>query len=166
MDDRLPKEGREHAPQTFFRAQELYILDGFTYDEVATATGVSRSQIQRWATKHGWKSKRDEYLADMGCLRLEHVGLIQRLQKELKDKLDGQLLFAYRGLVRDFVGDQKAAKISDPPVLDVDRPALFLEDLNFIATYLKEKDPEGLKALAKNFDGLVARFKADHAQTA
>ena len=46
---------------------------------------------------------------------------------------------------------------------DLDRPAIFLETLEWIALKLKETDPEGLKVLAKNFDTLVIQFKAEHA---
>ena len=48
--------------------------------------------------------------------------------------------------------------------ISVDRPALFMEDLEFIVGTLKETDPEGLKILARNFDGIVDRFKERHAK--
>jgi hypothetical protein len=49
-------------------------------------------------------------------------------------------------------------------VADVDRPALFLEYIEWIAIKLKEMDPEGLKVLARNFDMLLIQFKTEHAK--
>lgn len=50
-------------------------------------------------------------------------------------------------------------------VAKIDKPSIFLENLEFLASVLKETDPEGLKALAKNFDELIIRFKVKNAQT-
>ena len=47
---------------------------------------------------------------------------------------------------------------------DIDRPAIFLETLEWIALKLKETDPEGLKVLARNFDTLVIQFKSENAK--
>ncbi len=44
----------------------------------------------------------------------------------------------------------------------IDRPAFFLESVQFIAGYLKEKDPEGLKVMARNFDDIIDAFKRKH----
>jgi transposase len=44
----------------------------------------------------------------------------------------------------------------------IDRPAFFLETVQFIAEYLKEKDPEALKALARNVDAIIEAFKRKH----
>lgn len=38
---------------------------------------------------------------------------------------------------------------------ELDRPAAFLESLQFIAEVLKENDPEALKGLARNYDLIV-----------
>lgn len=43
-----------------------------------------------------------------------------------------------------------------------DRPKVFLENVQFIAGWLREHDPEGLKVLAKNFDALMIAFKAEN----
>jgi len=57
---------------------------------------------------------------------------------------------------------REVKSIDDLPS-NVDRPALFLESLKFIAGILKETDPEGLKILAQNFDEIVDKFKVQHA---
>ncbi len=43
----------------------------------------------------------------------------------------------------------------------IDRPALFLENLQWIAGKLREHDPQGLKILAKNFDILTMNYKLE-----
>lgn len=48
--------------------------------------------------------------------------------------------------------------------VDIDRPAIFLSTLEWIAKKLQETDPEGLKVLARNFDTLVIQFKSEHAK--
>jgi len=50
--------------------------------------------------------------------------------------------------------------------VQIDRPALFLEFLEFIAATLREIDPAGLKILARkdNFEKIIERFKEQHAQ--
>lgn len=47
---------------------------------------------------------------------------------------------------------------------EIDKPALFLEIVEWIAVKLRDADPEALKALARNFDSLVIQFKAEHAR--
>jgi len=42
----------------------------------------------------------------------------------------------------------------------IDRPRMFLEHLEFIVQTLKEIDPQGLKIMSRNFDKLIAKFKA------
>ena len=55
-------------------------------------------------------------------------------------------------------------KSDDKEVQDIDRPKIFLEDLQFVAETLKEIDPEGLKVLSRTFDVIVKRFKAQSAE--
>lgn len=42
-----------------------------------------------------------------------------------------------------------------------DRPKVFLENLQWIAGWLKDNDPEGLKVLATSFDALTMAFKME-----
>lgn len=42
-----------------------------------------------------------------------------------------------------------------------DRAKVFLENLQWIVAWLREKDPEGLKALAADFDAMTMQFKTE-----
>ena len=86
--------------------------------------------------------------------------LRQKLASDARENPDPQKIFAFIRL--EALADKKERK-QEAAVPKIDRPALFLEDLEFIATHLRDSDPEGLKALAKSFDGLIASFKAKHA---
>lgn len=59
-----------------------------------------------------------------------------------------------------------AALLAQTPaaVAEVDKPAMFLEVIEWVTVQLKETDPEGLRVLARNFEQLTARYKAEHAQ--
>lgn len=144
------------------RAEELYVVDGKTYEEVSAATGVSVTQIQRWAAEGGWQEKRRELRQALGEIRRNTVLLRKKLLSEALEKLDPQIVYAVTRLETSAVRTERREEAAP----EVDRPRLFLENLEFIATYLKEHDPEGLKIFAHNFDGLVAAFKAQHEKTA
>ena len=58
---------------------------------------------------------------------------------------------------------EKKQEVHQAPV---DKPALFLESVEFIVSVLNEIDPEGLKVMAKNFDTIIQRFKEQHEATA
>jgi transcriptional regulator with XRE-family HTH domain len=71
--------------------------------------------------------------------------------------------------LRHWEDHQKAAAAAllaetETAAVEIDKPAIFLETLEWIATKLRETDPEGLKVLARNFDMLVIQFKTEHAQ--
>lgn len=56
---------REHAVETVLRAEELYCVDGLTFErtaEVLDAEGVpvAVSTLKRWSAKYGWPAKREE----------------------------------------------------------------------------------------------------------
>jgi len=171
--------GQEYSQAVRGKAKELYTADGLTYEAVAEALAEmfpsptpSLSQIKRWAKTEGWRSRKDKLRQDAmeleeGSIEAKKLLLDQCLSK-LKairegDHIDSQTLF---GMVRvvNVVSPKKKDTTDDIRPPDIDRPALFLEDLQFIANILKELDPEGLKVLARSFDLIVARFKAEHAE--
>jgi len=54
MAKEIDMEIREHA-------EELYIIDGLTFEAVATETGIGRNTLKKWAKAEGWKERRREY---------------------------------------------------------------------------------------------------------
>lgn len=144
------------------QAEELYIIDGRTYEQVAEATGVSVSQLKAWGSAGGWRKKREECRESVRDIRMTKVKLRRAQLRKALETQDPQDVYAAVRL------ESLAARESirpDAVAPDIDRPKTFLEDMEFIAATLKEIDPQGLKVLAKNFDTIVDRFKQKHAQT-
>jgi uncharacterized protein YjcR len=52
---------RQYGFETRDKAEELYIVQGCTLEQVAAITGVSLSQIKAWSTTDNWKERREEY---------------------------------------------------------------------------------------------------------
>ncbi|MBW1991805.1 MAG: hypothetical protein JRI59_06765, partial [Deltaproteobacteria bacterium] len=153
--------GREHTPQTVWRAEGLYIVEGLTYEEVAAATGVSRTQIQRWAVKYNWEERRRQLREELRQARTQMLSdtlaLAQAVLKEARESPeDPQKIYAAARLLPLALGALPKPR-EDVPAYD--KAAVFLENLEFVARVLKETDPEGLKVLNRNFDHLVNRFK-------
>lgn len=141
-----------------FRAEEMYVVEGRTYDQVAEASGVSVTQLKRWGADSDWGGMRREYREAQGSILRDTVLLRKKMITQALNTLDPQAVYAVARL-------EKAA-IKKDVVVEVDRPKLFLEDMQFIAKILKEIDPEGLKAFGRNFDAIVMRFKESHAEKA
>jgi hypothetical protein len=173
--------GQEYSMAVRSKAKELYTVTGLNYEEVADAVKElfppptpSLSQIKRWAKMEGWRSRKEKLR--MKAMELEEgidefkkllLDLCIAKLKSMKEgnlKIDSQTLF---GMVQvgNMVSPKKMETTKEALAPDIDRPALFLEDLTFIANILKEIDPEGLKVFARNFDLFVARFKAKHVKS-
>lgn len=153
--------GKEIDQEIREQAEELYILDGRTYEQVAEATGVSVSQLKNWGADGQWKRQRQEH-------RQTHRGIRANLTKLRKDffekavqSLDPQDVYAAVRL--EALATRQATK-QEEAAPDIDRPKLFLEDMEFVAETLRDVDPQGLKVLARNFETIVNRFKEKHAQ--
>jgi hypothetical protein len=173
--------GQEYPMEVRVKAKGFYTADGLTYEAVAAklaelfpAPTPSRTQIQRWAQDEGWrdrKSQRRQKAQEFedGTFEFQTLLLNKSLElmRTMVDEdlpLDSQTLHGLVNVARVIIPKQ-SGKAEEDAAPDLDRPALFLEDMQFIAKCLKEIDPEGLKVLARNFDVIVARFKAEHAQT-
>lgn len=130
---------------------------------------VSRQTLQAWKSEYDWEGRAARAEAEALSLKEETSpdSLIADLMTQKKrydtylnslpvGKIDTQAIYAYNGLLKTIVDIQK--KTADTTV-NFDRPAVFLENLGFVAATLKEIDPEGLKVLARNFDMITERFK-------
>lgn len=152
--------GKEIDWETRERAEELYIVDGLTFEETALETSVSVTQLKNWSAAEGWREKRQEYRSAKRDINSTVLKLTQKLSAEAMVNPDPQKIFAFIRLAT--LADKKEKK-HEVMAAPIDRPALFMEAVEFIAGVLKDTDPEGLKILARNFDGLITAFKARHA---
>lgn len=157
--------GQEISLEIRWTAEELYIIDGLTYEQVSKKTGVSVSQLQRWGTESDWPARKREHRQASSDIRRKSLLLQKKLIDSAFDSMDPQMVYA---AVRLGTANAKmnAAGTTDDPGAAIDKPKQFLENIEFIAGALKEADPEGLKVLAKNFDLLISRFKEAHAASA
>lgn len=90
--------GREHPPETVFRAQELYCVDRMTFAQVAQAVGVAESSLKRWSETYGWQAKRNEIAQAEADIRADFILARSRMLKALMDTKDAQVGFAVASL--------------------------------------------------------------------
>lgn len=91
------------------RAEDLYIVDGHTYDQVAEETGVSVSQLKRWGQDFGWREKRLEYRKALSSIRRDRTLLRAGLMKKALETLDPQAVYAVSAL------ESVIARMKDAP---------------------------------------------------
>lgn len=164
--DRAAKEGP---------AKDLF-AQGHTLDEIHEILDVSVTSLSKWkAESKAPSSELDEWdLARQG-----HRDFIDQLREMFKEQLeylrklpprertpaDYDSLSKAAAIVRKWDDIERAEKAKDnPEAVEIDRPKLFLEIMEWLALKLKENDPEGLKVLARNFDALIIQFKSEHEQ--
>ena len=87
------------------RAEELYIIQGMTLDDVALRTGISIQSLKKWSAAEGWPDKRREYREAFQSIRRNTVLLRKRLiEKALKslnnmDDLGSQDMHGFRSVL-------------------------------------------------------------------
>lgn len=153
---------REIDWETRERAEDLYVVEGLSFQVVSEMTGVSMQCLHGWSTKEGWRAKRTAYRADKLCIKATITKLRLKLASAALSSSDPQKVFAFVRLEALACSQEQKQQVL--PV-NLDRPAVFLEDIEFIAGVLKDRDPAGLQVIAANFDYLVEQFKAKHEKT-
>lgn len=80
--------------ETVERAEELWCVDGLTFDEVAARTRVAASTLKRWAEKYGWRTKRDEIRQALASIRADTIRLRAKLIKNCLTSMQAMDAFA------------------------------------------------------------------------
>jgi len=109
-----PAGQREYSWEVRERAEELYICDGLTYEQVAQATGVSLTQIQRWSAADNWAERRREYRQAQTEIRRGAVELRRRLIGRALESLNPQDVYAVARLEAIFAR-QRPERPQDGP---------------------------------------------------
>jgi transcriptional regulator with XRE-family HTH domain len=99
------------------RAEELFIIDGLTLQEVAGQTGISERTLANWSTDGEWVSRRREY--QNAARDIKYYGKMTRLKliKDAMTSLDPQKIYAFATLERTLaepkaeVGGQRSEEI-------------------------------------------------------
>lgn len=145
-------------------AMRMYTADNKSLAEIEEALDVSRQTLHVWKAdtrKPGeeldeWDRAREQKRSNVQRLR----ALFDRELRALEDSSAGSL----NGISLDAITKlgtlvQRWETTEKSPSFD--RPKVFLENIQFIAGWLRENDPEGLKVLAENFDALTVSFKVE-----
>ena len=133
-------------------ARELYVIDGLTLEQVSRETDIPVGTVKRWSGDDGWFEEKQQYRRQLAAIDQDTVRLKKMMTERAIQTLDPQVIHAWKAIKVD----RKSTETREP---DIDRPKLFLEDMEFVAETLKDVDPEGLKVFARNFETIVNRFK-------
>jgi hypothetical protein len=107
----------EYSWEVRERAEELYVVDGCTYDQVAEATGVSVSQLKRWGAEGDWSGRRRQYRQDLAEIRRNMVTLRRELIRKALTSLDPQDIYAIGSL--ETVAARAAKQEEAPPPAEI-----------------------------------------------
>jgi len=77
------------------QAEELYILEGMTLNQVAERTGVPESTVKRWSSEGGWFDMRKDYRRAQGEIKRNTVLYRLAILKKAMDSLHAQDAFAW-----------------------------------------------------------------------
>jgi transposase-like protein len=118
-------------------AEELYIIDGRTYEQVAEAVGVSISQLKRWGTESvpTWSERRKEYRQAQTSVRHGVMLAKAKLIESVIQNEDAQKAYAFSALVSSGKAlDEEArarmqAAPAEPPIAANGQPVDMVEAL-------------------------------------
>lgn len=166
--DRAAKEGL---------AKDLY-AQRKSLSEISELLNISVTSLTRWkqeskvpsAEFDEWELARQrhrDFIEELRALFREQLEHIRSLKPAERTSQEYDSLSKAAAIVRkwdDIERAEAAKQMSDTVAVDIDKPALFLSNLEWLALKLKDIDPEGLKVLARNFDALVIQFKSEYAR--
>ncbi|MCG8643330.1 MAG: hypothetical protein MI862_26625 [Desulfobacterales bacterium] len=147
-------------------AEDLFVVSRLTYKEISERLNVPVVTLKRWGKAGEWKQLKEDHLLKKRSLKQNLALLREKLINNAVDQESPDTNDIYAAL--KIIREEREFEQTDEPVKvrEIDRPKVFLEDMEFIVRTLQEIDPEGLKILSRNFDRIIAKFKEAHAQTA
>ena len=115
-------------------AEELYIIDGQTYEQVAEASGVSISQLKRWGMDSvpTWTERRREYRQAQTSIRRNVMLAKDKLIQAVVNEMNPQLAYAFRSMVgagRELDQDARERLAGTVPTLEHGNEKLAREDV-------------------------------------
>jgi hypothetical protein len=110
---------KEHDFATRQLAQEFYVVDGMTYEQVAAQTNVSVPAIKEWSAAEKWREKRLQYRQDLQDIKANTVKLRKALLEKSLLSLDPQDVYAVSRLEslasRQAIGNRQEATDESAP---------------------------------------------------
>jgi len=146
-----------YSPEIRQQAGDLYVCEGMTQEEVSRAAGVPMRTVSAWSKDDDWVTRRKEREDRKRRFKESLESLAETMVEQAKDTKHSQDAIAAMGLAKLTLLKEKKEDSSSK--LQIDRPKIFLENLEFMVDVLREIDQEGLKILARNFDEILRRFK-------
>ena len=120
--------------ETREQAEELYIIDGLTYEQVAQRSSVSLSQLKRWGGEDGWVERRKEYRQAQSTIRRGVMLAKAKAVNALLTTMDPQTAYAFASLVssgkiiEQEARDNRVLAQTDPAIGTIERPIKTAED--------------------------------------
>jgi transposase-like protein len=120
--------------ETREQAEELYIIDGLTYEQVAERTGVSLSQLKRWGGESTWVERRREYRQAQTTIRRGVTLAKAKAVNSLLETVDPQTAYAFASLVssgkiiEQEARENRIAASPVPAIGSIERPIKTAED--------------------------------------
>lgn len=122
--------GQEYSWEVRERAEELYIVEGYTFEQAAAATGVSESQLKRWSAEDNWGDRKKEYRQALGEIRRNTVLLRKKLIAQALASGEPQDVYAaarleavyIRGRAKDQEGSQPGMAVPQEEAREIKTP--------------------------------------------
>mgnify|MGYP001356970345 CR=1 FL=1 len=146
-------------------AFRMYTADGKSLTEIEAALEVSRQTLSVWKADtrvpgedlDEWDKARQQKRSNVQRLRAlfdRELTAIEATQAGTISAVSLDAITKLGTLVQRWEAAESAGT-------GFDRPRVFLENLQWLAGWLRENDPEGLKVLAGNFDAITLAFKTE-----
>lgn len=144
------------------RAEELYIVDGLTLEQVARETGISIQSLRKWSAEEGWRDKKREYRQALSEIKRNTVLLRKSLIAKALQSLEPQDVYAAARLEAAsarFKGDDPAYAPSET-VREISTPEDAINALqeavekkiNLMLTKPSDLSLAGIKDMKKAFE--------------
>ena len=92
----------EYSPDVVWKAEDLYVIERFSFAKVAERTGVTATTLKNWAKKYNWRQKREEIAQIEAESKIDLYRSRQKAIKMLLESGDGkecsQMAFAVSSL--------------------------------------------------------------------
>lgn len=90
--------GESYSFEIVEKAEELYCVDGQSFDAVATLTGVAASTVKRWSERYNWQEKKEKIRQALSSIRTNTILLRARLIENCMTTLAANDAFAVASL--------------------------------------------------------------------
>ena len=145
-------------------ARQMYV-DGKSLTAIETELGVSRQTLSVWKGQTRKPSEEtdewDKARARKASFGLRMEALLERELTFAEERVPGALEGASLDNLSKLGSLVVKFKAVEGQGAGYDKAKVFLENVQWMVSWLRENDPEGLKTLAADFDAMTMRFKTE-----